>query len=371
MLRTELADDFAFTNLDEPDVLARAKEDPRSFLADHPAPRVFDEIQNAPHLLPYLKAAIDADRRPGQWILTGSQAFPLMAGLTESLAGRAAVFHLHGLAQAEIPVDQRVDTASELRIGRFPEPRLGHATIDSRLWMASYVQTYLERDVRQLANVGDLNSFASFVRLAAARTGQLLNVAQLARDAAVSPTTAGRWLAVLEASGQIRRVAPFARSLTKRMVKSPKLFFTDTGLAAYLTGHRDDDVLWNGPMRGALFESAALAELCAWFEDQGEFLPLTHWRSSDGHEVDFVVEWAGRCHAFECRANATPVPRMGDGLRKWREIVGPEAGATVLVCDAAERTRLGADVEVVPWRELAVYLDELLGSGGRGTGSSA
>jgi predicted AAA+ superfamily ATPase len=357
MLRAELGDTFGFTALEDPDVLARATDDPRGFLAAHPAPRIFDEIQNAPHLLPYLKSAIDADRRAGQWILTGSQAFPLMAGVTESLAGRAAVLSLHGLAQAEIPHDLRLSTGDELLVGAFPEPRL-HRDVDLRLWMASYVQTYLERDVRQLANVGDLTSFANFVRLCAARTGQLLNIAQLARDAAVSSTTARRWLAVLEASGQCRTVPAFARSATKRLVKSPKLYFTDTGLAAWLTGHRDSDVLWNGPLRGPLFESAVLAQIIAHFEDRGDRAPITMWRASDGLEVDFVLEIAGVVHGVECKANATPMPRMGDGLRKWRSLVGGRVGRTAVVCDVDSATTIAPEVDAIPWRDVGAFLDD-------------
>ncbi|MGH9361782.1 MAG: ATP-binding protein, partial [Thermoanaerobaculia bacterium] len=194
--------------------------------------------------------------------------------------------------------------------------------------MGSYLQTYLERDVRQLTQVGDLASFEQFTRLCAARSGQLLSLAELARDAAVAATTAKRWLAVLEASGQFFRLPPFARSATKRLVKSPKLYAADTGLAAFLTGHRDADVLWNGPLKGALFETAVLGEALKRFHNAGDHPAVSFWRSSDGLEVDIVIEAGGKLHGIETKANATPHPDMAGPLLAWRKLLGREAGRT-------------------------------------------
>jgi hypothetical protein len=362
LLRTELGAAFRYLSLEDPDVRAASLSDPRSFLRSAAPPCILDEMQNAPHLLSYIKTAVDTDRKAGHWILTGSQHFPLMEGITESLAGRAAVLELNGLAAAEIPAAERLTTPLELLRGSFPEPRL-NPEVDLRLWMASYLRTYLERDVRQLTQVGDLVSFEQFTRLAAARTGQVLGLAELARDAAVSATTAKRWLSVLESSGQFLRLPPFARSLTKRMVKSPKLYAADTGLAAFLTGHRDPEVLWHGPMRGALFETAVLGEVLKYFRNTGEDPAVSWWRSSDGLEVDLVIEAQGRMHGLEIKANATPMPRMADALVAWRRLLGREAGRTAVACDCAERQPLVPDVEAIPWTAVSGFCAQVLAPG--------
>ncbi len=340
---------------------ARCRADPRAFMAEATPPCILDEIQNIPELLTYLKSAVDAQRAPGQWILTGSQSFPLMAGVTQSLAGRAAILQLHGLSAAEIAPKLRASTPRELLLGSFPEPRLSPEGATLRLWMASYLQTYLERDVRQLAQVGDLGAFEQFVRLCAARTGQLLKTAELARDAAVSATTAMRWISMLEASGQFLRLMPYTRSPTKRMVKAPRLYALDTGLAAFLTGHRDEEVLWNGPMKGALLETMVFGEILKHFHNLGDVPAVYFWRASDGLEVDFVIEAAGKLHGLEVKANATPLPRMADQLLAWRRLLGPQAGRCALVCDCEARLALGDDIVAVPWREVGDFLGEACG----------
>jgi predicted AAA+ superfamily ATPase len=357
-LREEFGAKFRYVSLEDPDQRAVALTDPRSFLKQNCPPVILDEIQHTPDLLSYIKTIIDADRKPGQWILTGSQNFPLMEGVTQSLAGRAAVLQLHGLSAEELPREDWRDTPSEILSGSFPEPRLS-PRIDLRLWMGSYLQTYLERDVRQLTQVGDLVSFERFTRLCAARSSGLLNIAELARDGAISVTTARRWLSVLEASGQFIRLPPYARSKTKRMVKSPKVYAVDTGLAAFLTGHRDEDVLWHGPLKGALFETLVLGEIFKYFHNAGDSPSITFWRSSDGREVDFVLEAAGKAHGIEVKANASPVPRMADFLIAWRKLLGDEAGKTVVVCDCAERQPLAPDVEAIPWREIGSFLSRV------------
>ncbi len=222
LLRQELAGTHRYVTLEDPDARSRATSDPRAFLRTHSPPLILDEIQNAPEILSYIKTAIDEDRAPGRWIMTGSQTFALMSNVSQSLAGRAAILHLMGLAAAEIPMSLRLSTADELLRGSFPQPRLDQG-LDWRLWMSSYVQSYLERDVRSLTQVTDLQTFETFLRLCAARTAQLLNLHELARDAGVSPTTATRWLSVLETSGVLYRLTPWSRSTSKRLVKSPKL----------------------------------------------------------------------------------------------------------------------------------------------------
>ncbi|MBN1420192.1 MAG: ATP-binding protein [Planctomycetes bacterium] len=362
LLREEFGNRFAYASLEDPDLKAQALSDPRGFLRAHTPPAILDEIQNAPELLSYVKTAIDEDREPGRWIITGSQNFPLMAKVTESLAGRAAILQLHGLSASEIPEGMRLETPRELLRGSFPEPRLRDDE-DLRLWMGGYLQTYLERDVRQLTQVGDLVSFESFLRLCAARTAQLLRIEELARDAGISATTARRWLSVLEASGLFLRLPSYARSRTKRMVKAPKLYAADTGVAAYLTGHRDPETLWHGPMKGALFETAVLGEILKRFHNAGDLPAASFWRSSDGLEVDIVIEAAGRLHGIEVKANATPLPSMAEPLLAWRRLLGAEAGSTILVCDCDARRALSPEVDAVPWRETGAACERILSPG--------
>lgn len=358
LLRQEFGASFGYASLEDPDVRAACATDPRAFLAAHPAPCILDEIQYVPGILPYIKTSIDEDRAPGRWLLTGSQHFPLMQGVTESLAGRAAILQLHGLASAEIPAGMRHTTAEEILHGGFPQPRLD-PDCDLHLWMASYLQTYIERDVRQLAQVGDLMSFEQFVRLCAARTGRLLNMTDLARDASISPTTAKRWLSLLETSGQFVRLLPYHRSLSKRIVKSPKLYATDTGLAAFLTAHRDAGVVWNGPMKGAFFETLVLGEILKSIHNHGDRAQVSHWRSTAGLEIDFVLESGGFVHGIEVKANASPLPAMADSLAAWRKLLGRRAGRMFLACDTESSKPLGRDIEAVPWREIGAVCTAL------------
>jgi len=283
-----------------------------------------------------------------------------MESVSESLSGRAAILHLLGLSAGELRGGPSLATGDELLRGSFPEPRL-KLEVDLRLWMAGYLQTCLERDVRQLTQVGDLVSFEQFLRLCAARTGQVLSLAELARDGAVSATTARRWLSVLEASGLWIRLPPWTRSVTKRLVKSPKLYPVDTGLSAFLTGHRDSEVLWNGPLKGPLFETAVLGEILKVFHNAGD-LPAVHfWRSSDGMEVDFVIEAQGKLHGIEAKATQTAAPRLADGLLAWRKLVGNEAGRTAVACDVRERQPLAPGIEAIPWREIGGLAGEIIG----------
>lgn len=351
LLRHAVGAEADFVSLEDVDIRGAARSDPRAFLSARGNPTVLDEVQNAPDLLSYIQTDVDRSGGNGRWILSGSQSFALMQGVAQSLAGRAAVLRLPTFTAAEALDRRPLSTPEELLVGFYPVPRL-RDSLDLRLWMASYVQTYLERDVRQVVQVGDLASFEQFVRLCAARTAGILNLASLARDAAVSPNTARRWISVLEASALFFQLRPYSASATRRMVKAPKLFALDTGLAAYLTGHRDSSVLWNGPLKGALFETAVLGEILKAFWNAGDLPPVFFWRASDGLEVDFVIEAAGRLHAVECKASATPMPAMADGLQKWRRIVGDAAGHSVLACDVESRRPVAAGVEAVPWREV-------------------
>lgn len=383
LLRARFGDSHRYVSLEAPHVRERALADPVGFLADHPPPLILDEVQHAPELLSYLQVAIDEDRRPGRWLLSGSQGFPLSQGTAESLAGRVAILTLLPLSWSEIQSRPRPDASSEVvveeRLAARPvrpegEPSPGppgdpdalagwllrggfpqlwsQEDLDRDLWLASYVQTYLERDVRSVLAVRDLGSFQAFLRLAAARTGQILNLTELARDAGVSPPTARQWLSVLEASHQVLLLRPHFENLGKRMIKAPKIYWLDTGIVTYLLGLKDREALLRGPLAGPLFETAVVAEVAKLFYHRGLPPPLWYWRSRDGWEVDLLIELGGRLHPVEIKATATPRPKHAEGLVRWRSLAGDRAGHGLLVTRAREASALVPGVRVLPWTRL-------------------
>lgn len=293
--------------LEDPDVVARIRTDPRAFMEELRAPVILDEVQATPEILAYVRTRIDAaPRRPGQWILTGSQDAPLMQGVTESLAGRAAVFQLLPLSTRE------TDKVSLLR-GGFPEVLARPAA--GAVWFRSYVQTYLERDVRAVSAIRDLATFRRFLALLASRCGQILNRTDLAAPLGVSVPTISQWLSIMEVTAQIILVPPFFESFGKRLVKSPKLYFVDSGLACHLLGLESERDLGRSPFLGALFEGFVASEILKHQVGTGRARHLYYFRDQQGLEIDFVVP-AGhrRLVLVEAKASRTVVPRMGASL---------------------------------------------------------
>lgn len=364
-----------YLSLERPDVRGRALADPVAFLAEHAPPVILDEIQRAPDLLHYLKDAIDADRRPGRFLLTGSQSLSLMQGISQTLAGRVAILELDPLSAGEAlrrpaepsmrailrrifgeaPPGRRLGSHGKRQMslekwllrGGFPEIRL-RPRVDRALWLSSYVQTYLERDVRDLLRVGDLEAFGRFLGLVAARHGTLLNMADLARDAGVTGPTAKSWLSVLQASHLVYLLRPHFRNLGKRLVKSPKLYVTDPGLVTYLTGLHTFEAAMQGPSSGALIEGAVVAEWVKLFRQRGERPPLSFFRSSGGDEVDLIIEYDGRSYGLEIKATATPRPQHGEALARWLAATGSGARGAV-ACRVDVPVALRPGIRAVPW----------------------
>jgi predicted AAA+ superfamily ATPase len=293
--------------LEDPDVLARVHSDPRAFLDELRPPVILDEIQNAPELLPYVRTRIDtAPRRTGQWLLTGSQEAGLMQGVTESLAGRAAVLQLLPLARAET---SKVD----LWTGGFPEVLARPAARD--LWFSAYVQTYLERDVRAITQVKDLATFRRFMGIVASRHGQVLNKTELAAPLGVSVPTVAQWLGVLEITGVIALVPPYFENFGKRLLKSPKLYWLDSGLACHLLGLRSRAELERSAFLGALWEGFVAAEIIKSQINRGARRELYYFRDEQGLEVDFLVPGTeGRVRLIEAKAGKTVTPAMAAPL---------------------------------------------------------
>jgi len=374
LLRSQFGATHRYVSLEAPHVRERALADPVGFLGDHPPPVILDEIQHAPALLSYLQVAIDEDRRPGRWLLSGSQSFPLLQGTSESLAGRVAILVLLPLSWSEIQKRARAEDSVETVLGSLlearpteepPRPDLAQwllrggfpqlwsePVVDRQLWLASYVQTYLERDVRSVLGVRDLGAFQTFLRLAAARTAQILNLVDLARDVGVSPPTIRQWLSVLEASHHIFLLRPHFENLGKRLIKAPKLYWLDTGMVCFLLGLKDDEAVLRGPMAGPLFETAVVAELAKCFYHRGLPPALWYWRSRDGWEVDLLVELHGKLHPMEIKATATPRTAQAENLVRWQSLAGEKAGSGLLVSQAEEASALVPGVRVVPWNRL-------------------
>ncbi len=327
-----------------------------------------------PALLHYIKRIIDERRgEKALFVLSGPQSFPLMQGITETLAGRTAVLNLMSMSQHEKSqtvmnkpywerdllhdetFSPKLKSGEEIIAGimrsGFPE-LVVDASRDHRLWFASYIQTYLERDVRNIRNVGDLTDFQRFLFALAARTAQLLNISEIARDIGIAVNTARAWLSILEAGYQIVLLKPYYANLGKRMVKSPKLYFIDAGLPAYLAGLGDSKHALMGPMGGALFENAVFAEIYRAFAHRSEVPRIFFWRTAAGHEVDFVLDFGIRLVPVEAKLTATPVRQHADNLEKFTELFKSKVDASYLVYLTGTVFKLTSTTIALPFEAL-------------------
>ncbi len=359
-----------YVTLDDPTLRELAGRDPALFFQRYPPPVLIDEIQYAPVLLPYVKMAVDADRRPGAFWLTGSQQFSVMRGISESLAGRVGIVELLGFSAREadrrtldlppfLPavgtLAEREQTAGPTQLaaiyqeiwrGSFPAICTG-AIRDRDLFYSSYVQTYLQRDVRDQAEIGDEAAFLRFLQACAARTAQMLNLSELARDVDIRVATAKRWLGILQASFQVFLLPPYHTNVTKRLVKTPKLYFLDTGLCAYLTQWSTPQALEAGAMSGAIFETFVLGELLKSWWHRMKTPQLYYYRDKDGREIDFLLVYDGTLYPLEVKRSATPQPdwiRAFSSLRRFSTPVG-QGG---VVCLYPQLLPLAEDALAIP-----------------------
>ncbi len=325
LLREQCAD-YTYITLDDPLARSQAADDPHLFLDNLGDRGIVDEIQYEPSLLAYLKMRIDEDRdKRGRFILTGSQQFSLMKGLSETLAGRIGLLALWPFdlcERREVPAlaaqcasNQQWFIDACLR-GSFPE-LCTHPDLDASVWFGSYVQTYLDRDVRTLYDVGDLRDFQRFVQLLAGRCAQQLNLSELARDIGIAVSTAKRWVSVLEAGGVVHLLPPYYRNFGKRVVKAPKVYFSDCGLVCYLLGIHTPELLLNGPLAGPLFENFGVQETRKILAHTGRSSSLYYLRTSKGLEVDLLLEEEGHdLFPIEFKLSKTPRPAMADNIAK-------------------------------------------------------
>ena len=360
-----------YVSLDLPDVRAAALEDPRGFLEMNEPPVIFDEVQHAPNLLPYIRERIDANRDArGQYLLTGSQNLMLAEKVTESLAGRTAVLRLFPLSRRESEGQPELALPWEGGSARRPAPRDAYGDLwraflrggypelaadpdrDPFLWHASYLQTYLERDIRTVRNVGDLNQYQSFLRVLAARSAQLLNLTDVARDLGVAVNTAKAWLSMLEATYQVIVLRPYFANVGKRLVKTPKVYFTDVGTLCHLVGLKDPEHAASGPMSGPIMETAVLCEIVKTFTHRGEPPRVYFWRTRAGTEVDFVIEAGESLVPVEVKVSATPRPAMAKAIRMLQRELGATATPGYVVHPGDVALPLGQGARALPFGEL-------------------
>ncbi len=348
-LMRRLFPDHAFVTLDLPSEAEQAERDPDTFLGRHPPPLIVDEVQYAPGLFRHLKVAVDRDRgRSGAFLLTGSQPLGLMKSVSDSLAGRAAVVELEPLSFAEAKAAHPNLAAEEFLVrGGFPE-LYDNRDIDAEGFLRSYVATYLERDLRQLLHVTSLRDFERFLRAAALRSAQLLNRADLARDAGISGSTAGAWLSALAASHQIMLLEPWFANRTKALVKRPKLYLRDAGLAAFLCGVHATEALRSSPLAGALWETLVCAEIRrAQSNSRGGW--DFHFRADRAREADFLLHRAGTFRLADAKWTEHPDTRDAGALRRIaRELPAGSVRSLSIFCRAPNAYPLGDDARAVP-----------------------
>jgi predicted AAA+ superfamily ATPase len=360
----------AYVSLDDPLVLSLAREDPALFMQRFPPPVLIDEIQYAPGLLPYIKMEVDKRRHPGMFWLTGSQQFHMMKGVSESLAGRVGIVNLLGMSRQEclgqarasrpfLPTPEelgaRLKASPPLLLrelyktiwrGSFPAIALAQE-MDRNLFYSSYIQTYLQRDIRDLARVGDEMAFLRFLRAAAARSGNLLNMAELAKDADVAPNTAKNWLSILQTSGIVYLLQPYSTNITKRLVKTPKLYFLDTGLCAWLTEWSSPETLEAGAASGNILETWIVAELLKSWLHNGRQAPFYFYRDRDQKEIDLLIIQDGRIYPLEFKKSASPAKNTVKNFQALEKLNMP-IGAGGIICLAENSLPLTPTISSIP-----------------------
>lgn len=316
---------FSYVSLDVPALSEQAEHNPNDFFSRYEEPLIIDEVQYAPSLFRHLKGIIDQHKKPGRFILTGSQNFSLMQGVSESLAGRCGILNMHNLSFRELKETiKTADSESYFFKGGFPE-LYEKPEIEPAYWYSAYLATYLERDIRNISNVGNLRDFNRFLRATAMRTGQILSYSELARDIGIAPNTAKKWISILQASGQIQLIEPYHRNLGKRLIKSPKLYMCDTGLAAFLMGFEKLQEVMRHPVAGALWETYVVMQVVRHYFSEGRQPPLWYWRTVHGAEVDLLIEKGGEFIAIEVKTTENPDKKDLKGIQALQQFYGDQS----------------------------------------------
>ena len=340
-----------YLSLEDPDMALLARSDPRGFLEMWPEGLILDEAQYVPELFIYIKTTVDKDPKPGKYIVTGSQQFNLMEKVTESLAGRAAFLTLLPFSAAELESAGRCEDDSYGLMLNGLYPPLYDRDISARDFYSAYIASYVERDLRQLVNVKDLSTFQSFIKFCAARTGGILNLSSLAADCGITHNTAKAWISVLEISGIIFLLRPYYKNFGKRLIKAPKLYFTDPGLACSLLGIKTREQLFLSPLRGSLFEGFIISELMKNRLNRGETPEIWFWRDNAGTEIDCLIGDGETLLALEIKSGKTFDEAMTRGLESWKKIYDAHTDKLILVYTGPQKASFRGIV-IVPWKEV-------------------
>ena len=350
--------EYAYVSLEDIDRRMEAKEDPRGFLASYSQKKglIIDEIQEVPELLSYMQGIIDASYRPGYFIITGSQHFLMYEKITQTLAGRIALLILLPLTINELENANLLPQDFENLLIKGSYPRLYSQPISPSLWLSNYIGTYVEKDVRQVLKISDVITFQKFLKLCAARVGNLLNYAEIARDCGIDPSTAKEWISVLETSFIVKLLSPYYKSFNKRVIKSPKLYFYDTALICSLLGIKTAEELHIHPMRGAIFESFIISEFFKYSFNRSELPQIYFWRDVQKHEIDCIIEKSfNDVVPVEIKSGMTIRDDFFDGLVEWKNISGQENSDSYLVYGGDENF-LRKKGHIFSWR----FIDEML-----------
>jgi len=345
-LTRHVFDNKSYVNLENPDSRRFALDDPRGFLFQYGSGAVIDEAQRAPEIFSYLQQLLDDSSLKGRFILTGSNNFLLQETISQSLAGRIAYLYLLPFTLSELPAVNDVDPATRMIRGSYPP--VYDQIINPDLWYPNYIRTYVERDVRQLKNISDLNTFDRFLRLCAGRSGQLLNLSSLGLDAGVDSKTAGAWISVLENSFIVFRLYPFHRNFNKRIIKMPKLYFYDTGLICSLLGITNTSQLNLHPLYGNIFENLIVSEFKKHVSNRSFNEDIFFWRDNAGHEIDIIIDKKDSFVPVEIKSGKTLTEEFFKGIKYWQRLTGLQSGSVVYGGDETYSYSDGR--QVISWR---------------------
>jgi predicted AAA+ superfamily ATPase len=341
--------EYRYISFDDPILRKAAAEDPELFLTDNPGPLIIDEIQYVPELFSHLKLRIDKNRQSyGQYVLTGSQTFQLMKGISESLAGRIAIFQLYPFCWSEISSQETMSLPQQMLQGFYPEFFINKHLLANR-WFGSYLNTYIERDLRNIKAISDLGRFQTYIQLLAYRSGQLLNLSEVAKECGISQTTAKDWLTVLESTYIVYILRPYFTNHTKRLVKSPKIYFVDTGLLCYLLGLDSAEQLQKSPFRGHVFENMVILDFVKTFAYDAARTNFYFYRTANGVEVDLLIERGGELFAFEIKYSQSPSSDAIQPLKLFMKEYKVKKGALINLRETP--LALSQEIESIDWKK--------------------
>jgi len=352
-LAKKILDGLPYVSLENLDERSFAVSDPRAFLNRFTGGGVIDEIQKAPDLLSYLQSFLDEKKNAKPIILTGSAQLTLLANVSQTLSGRVAIVELLPLAYSELKSEAPKKLEEMLFEGMYP--KIHKEKLSPSDWIQDYIKTYIERDVRDILKIHDLASFQRFVKMCAARAGQILNLSSLANDCGISHSSAASWLNILETTYIVHRVRPHFRNFSKRLIKSPKLYFYDTGILCFLLSIKNAEELVNHSMRGAIMENWVASEIVKSRFNLHQQNDLAFWRDSKGNEVDFIVERKGKLLPIEVKSGQTVNADYFKGLKYWRDLAGEDAGASAVLF-AGDTSQSRSNIDVYGWRDMDKFL---------------